>query len=176
MVQAGRRLSSARTLPNMRAAPAANRPRAPAPSPCCSKKTRRWVDRRSRQLRIGFRLSHHGLPQADAALLRPGSQREHQVQDFPVFNGKYSTTCYIDETLHALTDMYEKRGSGCQCEYLRSVEHGIHASPYRRMPETGWAVAYLFALGLRRARRPGGAGFLSAMKPASNRRRCYSTR
>ena len=34
----------------------------------------------------------------------------HQVQDFPVFNGKYSTTCYIDETLHALHDMYEKRG------------------------------------------------------------------
>jgi hydroxymethylglutaryl-CoA synthase len=29
----------------------------------------------------------------------------HQVQDFPVFNGKYSTTCYIDETLHALNDM-----------------------------------------------------------------------
>ena len=30
----------------------------------------------------------------------------HQVQDFPVFNGKYSTTCYVDETLHALNDMY----------------------------------------------------------------------
>ena len=26
-----------------------------------------------------------------------------------MFNGKYSTTCYVDETLHALNDMYEKR-------------------------------------------------------------------
>ena len=69
----------------------------------------------------------------------------HQVQDFPVFNGKYSTTCYIDETLHALKDMYEKR----QCEpsaYLRSLQTVFMHRPYRRMPETGWAVAYLFAL------------------------------
>jgi hydroxymethylglutaryl-CoA synthase len=70
----------------------------------------------------------------------------HQVQDFPVFNGKYSTTCYIDETLHALNDMYEKR----QLEpstYVRSLETVFMHRPYRRMPETGWAVAYLFALG-----------------------------
>ena len=70
----------------------------------------------------------------------------HQVQDFPVFNGKYSTTCYIDETLHALSDMYEKRGLS-PAEYLRSLETVFLHRPYRRMPETGWAVAYLFALG-----------------------------
>jgi hydroxymethylglutaryl-CoA synthase len=69
-----------------------------------------------------------------------------QVQDFPVFNGKYSTTCYIDETLHALNDMYEKRGLNA-CEYLRSLDTVFMHRPYRRMPETGWAVAYLFALG-----------------------------
>jgi hydroxymethylglutaryl-CoA synthase len=70
----------------------------------------------------------------------------HQVQDFPVFNGKYSTTCYIDETLHALNDMYEKRDLNA-CAYLRSLETVFMHRPYRRMPETGWAVAYLFALG-----------------------------
>ena len=70
----------------------------------------------------------------------------HQVQDFPVFNGKYSTTCYIDETLHALKDMYEKRGID-PSEYLRSLNTVFMHRPYRRMPETGWAVAYLFALG-----------------------------
>ncbi|MED5420907.1 MAG: hydroxymethylglutaryl-CoA synthase, partial [Pseudomonadota bacterium] len=70
----------------------------------------------------------------------------HQVQDFPVFNGKYSTTCYIDETLHALNDMYEKRGLDA-ADYLRSLETVFLHRPYRRMPETGWAVAYLFALG-----------------------------
>jgi len=70
----------------------------------------------------------------------------HQVQDFPVFNGKYSTTCYVDETLHALNDMYVKRRLR-PSEYLRSLRTVFMHRPYRRMPETGWAVSYLFALG-----------------------------
>jgi len=69
----------------------------------------------------------------------------HQVQDFPVFNGKYSTTCYIDETLHALADMYEKRALN-PVEYIRSLRTVFMHRPYRRMAETGWAVSYLFAL------------------------------
>ena len=69
----------------------------------------------------------------------------HQVQDFPVFNGKYSTTCYIDETLQALDDMYRKRDLK-PIEYLRSLKSVFMHRPYRRMPETGWAVSYLFAL------------------------------
>jgi hydroxymethylglutaryl-CoA synthase len=67
------------------------------------------------------------------------------VQDFPVFNGKYSTTCYIDETLHALRDMYRKRGRSA-IEHMRSLRYIFMHRPYRRMPESGWAVAYLFAL------------------------------
>jgi hydroxymethylglutaryl-CoA synthase len=70
----------------------------------------------------------------------------HHVQDFPVFNGKYSTTCYVDETLHALADMYEKRGLN-PSEYLRSLKTVFLHRPYRRMPETGWAISHLFALG-----------------------------
>lgn len=70
----------------------------------------------------------------------------HQVQDFPVFNGKYSTTCYIDETIHALNDMYEKRHLNAS-EYLQSLQTVFMHRPYRRMPETGYAIAYLFALG-----------------------------
>lgn len=69
----------------------------------------------------------------------------HQVQDFPVFNGKYSTTCYVDETLHALSDMYEKRELQ-PSQYLRSLRTVFMHRPYRRMPETGWAVSYLAAL------------------------------
>ncbi|MCH7820826.1 MAG: hydroxymethylglutaryl-CoA synthase [Proteobacteria bacterium] len=69
----------------------------------------------------------------------------HQVQDFPVFNGKYSTTCYIDETLHALSDMYKKRDLN-PARYIRSLKTVFMHRPYRRMPETGWAVSYLFAL------------------------------
>jgi len=69
----------------------------------------------------------------------------HQVQDFPVFNGKYSTTCYIDETLHALNDMYTKRGVNA-AEYMSSLRTVFMHRPYRRMPETGWAISYLFGL------------------------------
>ena len=67
------------------------------------------------------------------------------VQDFPVFNGKYSTTCYIDETLHAMADMYRKRGRPA-IDHMRSLRYVFMHRPYRRMPETGWALAYLFAL------------------------------
>jgi len=69
----------------------------------------------------------------------------HHIQDFPVFNGKYSTTCYVDETLHALADMYQKRGLN-PIDYLRSLNTVFMHRPYRRMPETGWAISYLFAL------------------------------
>ena len=69
----------------------------------------------------------------------------HQVQDFPVFNGKYSTTCYIDETLHALRDMCEKRGINA-AEHLAAMGTIFMHRPYRRMPETGLAVAWLWAM------------------------------
>ena len=69
----------------------------------------------------------------------------HQVQDFPVFNGKYSTTCYVDETLQALRDMLEKRNVN-PTEYLRSLNTVFMHRPYRRMPETGLAIAYLHTL------------------------------
>ena len=69
----------------------------------------------------------------------------HQVQDFPVFNGKYSTTCYIDETLHALADMYERRDIA-PAAHLRDVPHIFMHRPYRRMPENGLAVAWMWAL------------------------------
>ena len=50
------------------------------------------------------------------------------------------------ETLHALNDMYEKRNL-VPSEYLRGLDTVFMHRPYRRMPETGWAIAYLFALG-----------------------------
>ena len=31
-------------------------------------------------------------------------------------------------------------------DYMRSIKHIFMHRPYRRMPETGWAIAYLFAL------------------------------
>ena len=68
-----------------------------------------------------------------------------QLQDLPVFNGKYSTTCYSDETLHAVRDMFARRGlAGGQ--YFRDLAAVFMHRPYHRMPQSAFALTYLFAL------------------------------
>ena len=67
-------------------------------------------------------------------------------QDLPVFNGKYSTTCYLDETLHALNDMLQRMGKESG-EYYRELTATFMHRPYHRMPENSFAMSYLFALG-----------------------------
>jgi hydroxymethylglutaryl-CoA synthase len=66
-------------------------------------------------------------------------------QDLPVFNGKYSTTCYLDETLYALGDMAKRMGSEA-AQYYREIAAAFMHRPYHRMPETSLAMSYLFAL------------------------------
>lgn len=65
--------------------------------------------------------------------------------DIPVYNGRYSTNCYVDEVRRALEDLYIRRGLD-PAAYLRTVEAVFMHRPYARMPETGFGVAYLFAL------------------------------
>jgi hydroxymethylglutaryl-CoA synthase len=76
---------------------------------------------------------------------RNGTGASPDFVDIPIFNGKYSTSCYVDEMQHALEDMYRKRGLSA-CEHVRGVEAVFMHRPYQRMPETGWGMAYLFAL------------------------------
>jgi hydroxymethylglutaryl-CoA synthase len=66
-------------------------------------------------------------------------------QDLPVFNGKYSTTCYLDETLHALNDMLERMRQE-PAHYYRELAAVFMHRPYHRMPETSFAMSYLFGL------------------------------
>ncbi len=68
-----------------------------------------------------------------------------RVRDFPVFNGKYSTACYIDETLSSLEAFFAKR-QGSRIDYLRGLGATFMHRPYHRMPHSAWTVAYLFAL------------------------------
>jgi len=68
-------------------------------------------------------------------------------QDLPVFNGKYSTTCYLDETLHALSDMSRRMGRE-PAEYYRDLGAIFMHRPYHRMPEQSFAMSYLFGLAL----------------------------
>ena len=70
-----------------------------------------------------------------------------QIRDFPVFNGFYSTNCYIDAILVALSNMFNKRGLD-RSEYLRNTAAIFMHRPYTRMPETGLAMSYLFSLAL----------------------------
>jgi len=67
-------------------------------------------------------------------------------RDFPVFNGKYSTACYIDETLASLDAMLGKR-KGSRAGYLRQLGAVFMHRPYQRMPVSAWTMGYLFALG-----------------------------
>ncbi len=66
-------------------------------------------------------------------------------QDLPVFNGKYSTTCYLDETLHALDDMLNRMGRE-PAQYYRDLAAVFMHRPYHRMPESSFALSYLFGL------------------------------
>ncbi len=66
-------------------------------------------------------------------------------QDLPVFNGKYSTTCYLDETLHALNDM-SRRMRQEPSSYYRDLAAIFMHRPYHRMPEQSFAMSYLFGL------------------------------
>jgi len=67
-----------------------------------------------------------------------------QIQDLPVFNGHYSTTCYVDAVRHAIAALLERNQAGA--EWLRAQDAVFMHRPYQRMPETGWSLAYLYAL------------------------------
>lgn len=70
-----------------------------------------------------------------------------QPRDFPIFNGKYSTTCYIDEVLAAMGDLFS-RSNERPANYLRGMAATFLHRPYQRMAETGLVMSYLLALSL----------------------------
>lgn len=76
---------------------------------------------------------------------RDGDGSTKVCNNVPVFNGRYSAACYIDEMMRALEDMCERRSIDTNT-YLEEVEAVFMHRPFRRMPENGWAMAYLFSL------------------------------
>ena len=66
-------------------------------------------------------------------------------QDLPVFNGKYSTTCYLDETLHALREMLRRLKTN-PADYYHSLAAAFMHRPYHQMPFRSFAISYLFGL------------------------------
>lgn len=74
-----------------------------------------------------------------------GTGRTYACSNIPVFNGRYSASCYVDELLCALDNLYQNRGVEAH-DYQQSLEAVFMHRPFRRMPENGWGMAYLFSL------------------------------
>lgn len=68
-----------------------------------------------------------------------------RLHDFPVFNGKYSTVCYIDATVHALDNMFERLGGSRQAFFERVAAVVCHR-PYQHMPQQAMAAALVWSM------------------------------
>lgn len=66
-------------------------------------------------------------------------------RETPVFNGKYSTTCYLDEALQALREMLARMKRD-PLEYFRTVCAVFMHRPYERMPLNALGFSYLAGL------------------------------
>lgn len=69
-------------------------------------------------------------------------ERSH---DFPVFSGRYSTFAYIDATLWAVRDLWQRQG-GDAFQSLNECQGLFFHRPYAHMPVQGLAVIYLAAM------------------------------
>lgn len=72
-----------------------------------------------------------------------GTRRLH---DFPVFNGKYSTLCYLDEVIAALEDMFS-RGDQDPEEFYGQLAAVFLHRPYHYLPIQAMAHALVWSLG-----------------------------
>ena len=95
--------------------------------------------------KAGTASDYRGVDFRKPLINRNGTGASPEFVDIPVYNGKYSTSCYVDEMQRALEDMYRKDELN-PIDHLRSIEAVFMHRPYQRMPETGWGMAYLFAL------------------------------
>ena len=71
------------------------------------------------------------------------TQRQH---DFPIFNGKYSTVCYLEATLRALDSMFERTGAD-PLKFLDEAAAVVCHRPYHHMPVQAMATAFVWLRG-----------------------------
>lgn len=67
------------------------------------------------------------------------------THDFPVFNGRYSTVCYVDAVLHALASLHARTGVDPRA-LLREHAAVLMHRPYEKMPLQALGVAWVWAL------------------------------
>lgn len=79
-------------------------------------------------------------------------QGQHREHDFPVFSGRYSTVCFIDETVRAVEVMLKKLGRTPR-DYYHDLAAAFFHRPYHQMPVNAAAALYVFGLGQSDAHR-----------------------
>ncbi|MEZ4294337.1 MAG: hypothetical protein R3B70_05130 [Polyangiaceae bacterium] len=77
----------------------------------------------------------------------------HSTRDFPVFSGRYSTLCYVDETLRAVEDLLARLHTAPRDLY-HSVEAAFFHRPYHQMPLNAMAAMYAWGLSMAEAHHP----------------------
>lgn len=73
------------------------------------------------------------------------AKRTQRLHDFPVFNGKYSTVCYIDATVRALDAMFERIG-GSRSAFFDDLALLVCHRPYQHMPQQAVAAMLVWSL------------------------------
>ena len=71
--------------------------------------------------------------------------RGKPASDFPVFSGKYSTTCYLDATVHAVEDMLQRLGMTADRLHREAGAWFFHR-PYHLMPVQALALLHVRAM------------------------------
>jgi hydroxymethylglutaryl-CoA synthase len=88
----------------------------------------------------------------------PNTKRQH---DFPIFNGRYSTVCYLEATMRALDAMFE-RIDGPRTGFYDELAAVVCHRPYQHMPIQAMATALVWA----RAREHGCDGIAALCRDA----------
>ena len=79
-----------------------------------------------------------------------GSERRPRANlHYPVFNGRFSTFCYLDQVRNALTHLYARRAVS-PADWLADLRAVFFHRPYRRMPHSAYALVRLCAEGISR--------------------------
>ena len=76
-----------------------------------------------------------------------GERRPRSNLHYPVFNGRYSTYCYLDQVRNALAHLYGRRGVS-PADWLAGLRAVFFHRPYRRMPHSAYALIRLCAEGI----------------------------
>jgi hydroxymethylglutaryl-CoA synthase len=75
----------------------------------------------------------------------PADPLTGKMHDFPTFSGRYSTVCYIDETLRAVEDMLARMRVTPR-SFFHQIEGVLLHRPYHQMPVNAMAALYAWGL------------------------------